>query len=102
MKIKLFLDRIKHPSEIYKESNWIIARDIQTVKSFLRKGIVDILSFGDDCGTEEETTYDLCLWMKDNKIWPNKDVWIHSLEPAKKYELESFVNQNFLPKSVDK
>ena len=76
--VDIFLDDTREPGDVYTESGkWVVARDIETVKSWLYKGLVRNMSLDHDLGLPE-TGYDLLCWMEATNTWPKGDIVVHS------------------------
>ena len=97
----IFLDDLRHPVDVYPYAkDWTIARDIEFVKPFLKKGIVQVLSLDGDMGKDKEGNdtpggVQLCDWMAKTGHWPQDKILVHSQNPVKRSLMLTIINQHF-------
>jgi hypothetical protein len=86
------VDDVREPAHVYPENrNWLIAKNVQTAKLWLAKGIVRHLSLDHDLGTPE-TGYDLMKWIAANNYWPAGQILVHSANPIGRENIQSVIN----------
>jgi hypothetical protein len=90
--IKVFLDDMLLPNQIYHTSNdeWVVVKTVDEVKELLKAGGVSHLSLDNDLGPDQQEGYTIVNWMIENSIWPTEEVYIHSHNVVrKKYMIDS-------------
>lgn len=106
-RIKLFLDDVRKPKDIYSEDNghWLLCSSVKELKFQLGSIISDLIntdgeaygnyhscppiwiSFDHDLGENEETGYDLAKWLEErhySEVQPHLNIIysIHSANPV--------------------
>ena len=83
--IKLFLDDVRLPSDIYNSDGWIVVRTAQECVDYLRNNKVNMLSLDHDLGSDEAGTgADVVDWMDEASLngWELPDsIMVHSANP---------------------
>lgn len=105
--IKIFLDDILCPEQVYKSKGWVTCRNINDVMRFLRMGGITYLSLDGDMGLDNEGNdipggVELLNWMKASNTWPDCGIFIHSSSPIKKKQMQTIVDLHFMPIALGK
>ena len=79
--MKLFVDDVRNPEDIYQENDWVVARSYEEAVQLLNNGDCIVISLDHDLNSHEFTGYDLAKWLTANNAWP-QDVFIHSQNPV--------------------
>lgn len=79
--MKLFVDDIRNPEDIYQESDWVVVRSYEEAVERLNNGDCTVISLDHDLGSDEPTGYDLAKWLSNNNAWPEQ-VYVHSANPV--------------------
>ena len=80
--IKVFLDDMRIPSDVYgdnADTEWTLVFNVEEVKELLKKGNVSHLSLDNDLGLDEPEGHTIVKWMIDNNIWPTEEIYVHSM-----------------------
>jgi len=113
--MKLFLDDIRNPKDIYKDNNnwdWIIVRTYEEFVNYIKEnGIPDFISFDHDLADEhyieyfkseeekrefdynkikEKTGYDCAKWLIENG-YEIKKYAVHSFNPVGKENILNYL-----------
>jgi len=82
--LKVFLDDVRIPSQIYGASaddEWVLVNTIDEVKELLSNNVVSHLSLDNDLGENLEEGHVLIPWMMNNMLWPTEELFVHSANP---------------------
>jgi hypothetical protein len=102
--LKLFLDDVRQPSDKYYDGGtWLLCRDIESCKRFLKEGAVAIISLDGDMGKIGEKEIpggvELCDWMRYTGHWPTESVLVHSDNGPKIKMMRIIIDEHFIPQS---
>lgn len=76
--MRIWLDDERTPPD----DSWTWLKTIEAVKSLMCEGAVDVASLDNDLGEGLEEGRRLVLWMAESRIWPNKEIRVHSANPV--------------------
>lgn len=91
--MKLFLDDLRPVPDGYE-----VARTYEECVKLLSENEVDTLSLDHDLGTKK-TGYDICLWLVENEVHPNK-ILIHSANPVGQKNMIQLLNR-YMPMETE-
>lgn len=92
MTIKIFLDDVRDPCDVYhkdamepwNDQGWVIAKTVEEAIDIIQRNDVLAISFDHDLGTEK-TGYDLARWIEEHvylDMIPRFQWNIHSANPV--------------------
>jgi hypothetical protein len=100
--IKLFLDDIRIPSDIYESGNWETVRSYDKFVEYVNLNFDDISSISldhdlglDEFGEIQKTGYDCIKWLINYCMDTGKDlpkIWCHSMNPVGRANILGIVN----------
>ena len=96
--MKLFLDDIRIPSEMYgddADTDWFVTSSVEMVKQSLLDGIVTHLSLDNDLGPDEPEGHTIVTWMIFNNIWPSEEIYVHSANIVRSKQMREDINRYY-------
>ena len=96
--MKVFLDDVRFPSEVYGEradEEWTVVSTVDEVYDLLRTGKVTHLSLDNDLGTGQEEGHKVLPWMMQNDLWPSEELYVHSANPYWRGLMETDIRRYF-------
>ena len=97
--VKVFLDDIRSPSQVYSDGEeWILVSTVEDVIRLLKQGNVDYLSLDNDLGLNCKEGHTVVTWMIETGIWPSTAVLVHSSNVARSKQMREDIARHFVPK----
>lgn len=100
--VRMFLDDERNPIK-HNLGGYIWVKTAQEAIELLKKGEVEFASLDHDLGhlhymgdySDNKTGFAVLNWMKENNVWPEEGVAVHSMNWAERLKMEEDIKAHY-------